>query len=96
MVPISTLYPQIPVDVCVFLRFYLAKHDEIGQVLTAMSQFTSNQVVNCPIRGKNSNVTGVADCTLGVSAGIGLCKKCRGYPSSSLLLARPGLTWVFS
>lgn len=60
-----------------------------AMVLSALSHFTSNQVVNCPSTRGHTNDSSL--CALGVSGAVGQCKRCARYSTSALMLARPSL-----
>jgi hypothetical protein len=75
--------------------FFFQAGDVGGEALalSAITHFSSQAVVNCPRIGKGQKPP-APSCSLGVSAAVNIgCKdKCLRFATSSMLLARPGIT----
>ncbi len=65
-----------------------------AMVLSPLSHFSSNQVVNCPPHNPKSGPADISLCALGVdaSAECGSSAHCQFFETEALVMARPGLT----
>jgi hypothetical protein len=65
-----------------------------AMVLSPLSHFSSNMVVNCPPHNPKQGPPDISLCALGVdaSAGCGRSPHCQLFETEALVMARPGLT----
>jgi hypothetical protein len=65
-----------------------------AMVLSPLSHFSSNQVVNCPPHNPKLGPPDISLCALGVdaSAECGRSAHCQFFETEALVMARPGLT----